>query len=80
MFQGKRLTVAHPGPEYMLATKVIAGRPKDVTDIAVLIGTTGYDSVERLRALVAEVYGPSTPATSAVRDRDDQALRYYRER
>ncbi len=75
VFQGKRLTVVQPGPEYMLATKVIAGRPKDAEDLVVLIETTGFYSVERLCALVGEVYGPSTLLGVNVQEKVEAALR-----
>ena len=60
----------------MLATKVMAGRPKDADDLVVLIEATGHDSVERLRALVAEVYGTPNPRPGVnVQEKAEAALR-----
>ena len=36
VFQGRRITVSHPGVGYLLATKIIAGRPRDTEDAAAL--------------------------------------------
>ena len=36
VFQGRRITVSHPGAGYLLATKIIAGRPRDTEDAAAL--------------------------------------------
>ncbi len=76
VFQGRRITVSHPGAGYLLATKIVAGRPRDIEDAAALIASTGHDSVDALCGLVAEVYGTSDPVRD-VRDRADQAIRYY---
>ena len=76
IFQGKRITVAHPGPQYLLATKIVAGRQKDIDDAAALIAATGpYTGVDDLCRLVAEVYGTPNPRPGVnVRENAEQAL------
>ena len=61
VFEGKRITVVQPGPAYLLATKIVAGRQRDIEDAATLIAATGNHSVDTLCALVAEVYGTDDP-------------------
>lgn len=61
IFEGKRITVVQPGPAYLLATKIVAGRQRDIEDAAALIATTGHYSVDALCGLVAEVYGTADP-------------------
>ena len=75
IFQGKRITVAHPGPQYLLATKIVAGRQKDIDDAAALIAATGPYTVDALCRLVAEVYGTPNPRPGVnVRENAEQAL------
>ena len=61
IFQGKRITVVQPGPAYLLATKIVAGRQKDIEDAAALIAETGHDSVDALCELVTDTYGTADP-------------------
>ena len=78
IFQGKRITVVQPGPAYLLATKIVAGRQRDIEDAATLIATTGHYSVDALCALVTEVYGTADPRPGTnVRANATQALLTY---
>lgn len=44
-------------PEYLIAMKMVAGRPKDDVDLEFLLADAGVD-LERARAVVAEHLGP----------------------
>lgn len=78
IFQGKRIAVVQPGPAYLLATKIVAGRQRDIEDAATLIAETGHCSVDALCALVAEVYGTNDPRPGTnVRANATQALLTY---
>ena len=78
IFEGKRITVVQPGPAYLLATKIIAGRQRDIEDAAALMGTTGHSSVDALCDLVTDVYGTADPRPGTnVRANATQALLHY---
>ena len=78
IFQGKRITVVQPGPAYLLATKIVAGRQRDIEDAATLMATTGHTSVDSLCDLVTEVYGTADPRPGTnVPANATQALLHY---
>ena len=78
VFQGKRITVVQPGPAYLLATKIVAGRQRDIEDAAALMATTGHTSIDTLCGLVTEVYGTTDPRPATnIPANAAQALLYY---
>ncbi|MDR1184250.1 MAG: hypothetical protein LBK67_05590 [Coriobacteriales bacterium] len=62
VFSGKNLTVSVASPEYLFASKIIAGRDKDRDDAAVLAKELGAFTVRDMQIIVERYYrGEITP-------------------
>lgn len=78
IYEGTRLRVVQPDAPYLLAMKILAGRPVDIDDAVALMEETGVTSVSGLCSLVKEVYGTeeTRPGTS-VRENAAEAVEAY---
>lgn len=56
VFAGKNLSVSVASPEYLFASKVIAGRDKDRDDAAILARELGVFTVSAMRVIVERYY------------------------
>ena len=56
VYRGNRLTVYSPGPQYLLATKLIAGRDADIDDAVNLARETGITSTQGMLELLSSAY------------------------
>ncbi|MDR1013660.1 MAG: hypothetical protein LBL86_01585 [Coriobacteriales bacterium] len=62
VFSGENLTVSVASPEYLFASKVIAGRDKDRDDAAILAKKLGVSTVSGMQVIVERYYrGEITP-------------------
>ena len=57
IYQGHRLEVLSPGPHFLLAMKLAAGRDRDLPDAAMLIDEIGFDDPEEVLDLMEEAWG-----------------------
>lgn len=62
VFAGKRMHVYVPGPEFLLAMKLLAARPRDFDDSLLLMQASGLETSEHLQALMQKAY-PSQSLT-----------------
>lgn len=67
LFEGKNITVYRPGAEFILAMKLIAGRPVDFDDSVFLVKQTGITTCDELLELVAKAYPSRLIQTPNVR-------------
>ena len=68
VYVGERLEVWRTGPQYLLATKLLAGRPVDVEDAVPLAVAAGITTEEAMEDLVTKAY-PSRLLTPALQYR-----------
>ena len=66
IYEGKRLKVLSPGPHFLLAMKLAAGRERDLEDAALLVKEIGFDSAEEVLDLVEEAWGHTQMSMSVV--------------
>lgn len=64
VYEGQRLKVLSPGPHFMLAMKLAAGREVDFDDAVRLIREVGYTDVDEVLDLVDEAWGHTNMAMS----------------
>lgn len=57
IYQGRRLEVLSPGPHFLLAMKLAAGRDRDLPDAAMLIDEIGFADAEEVLDLIEEAWG-----------------------
>lgn len=57
IYQGHRLEVLSPGPHFLLAMKLAAGRDRDLPDAAMLIDEIGFSDAEDVLDLIEEAWG-----------------------
>lgn len=57
IYQGRRLEVLSPGPHFLLAMKLAAGRDRDLPDAAMLIDEIGFADAEDVLDLIEEAWG-----------------------
>ncbi len=57
IYQGRRLEVLSPGPRFLLAMKLAAGRDRDLEDAILLVREIGYSSIEDVLNLVETAWG-----------------------
>ena len=64
VYLGERLSVFHASPQYLLATKLLAGRPIDVEDAVPLAAAAGITTSDEMLDLVQEAFPKAwqTPA------------------
>lgn len=56
LFEGKKILVASPGPEFLLAMKLFTGRTHDFDDCVFLIQQTNLTTLEELLDLIERGY------------------------
>lgn len=57
IYEGRRLEILSPGPHFLLAMKLAAGRDRDLPDAAMLIDEIGFANVEEVLDLIEEAWG-----------------------
>ena len=57
VYRGSRLQVLSPGPHFLLAMKLAAGREVDFDDAVRLVREIGYEDVDQVLDLVNEAWG-----------------------
>ena len=64
IYQGHRLEVLSPGPHFLLAMKLAAGRDRDLPDAAMLIDEIGFADAEEVLDLIEEAWGHLQQSTA----------------
>ncbi len=57
IYRGRRLEILSPGPHFLLAMKLAAGRDRDLPDAAMLIDEIGFADAEEVLDLIEEAWG-----------------------
>ena len=61
VFEGNRMHVYVPGPDFLLAMKLLAARPRDFNDALLLMEARGLKTPEQLRDLMGRAYPSRSP-------------------
>ncbi|MDE0604812.1 MAG: DUF6036 family nucleotidyltransferase [bacterium] len=64
VYQGRRLEVLSPGPHFLLAMKLAAGRDRDLPDAAMLMDEIGFANAEEVLDLIEEAWGHTQLSTA----------------